>query len=151
VLSDAVDALARAGATVIEGWPDGVDPGQSSESFGFHVGLFFAFQHPGEDLPPLGAVIEQENRRMAVRAAWSDYFERNDVFVCPTNFTPAFPHDARPFDERTIPTPDGERPYAQQPFWIAHASLPGLPAVATPVGRTPGGLPVGVQILGPAV
>jgi amidase len=149
VLSDAVDALARAGATVIEGWPDGVDPGQSSESFGFHVGLFFAFQQPGEDLPPLGAVIEQENRRMAVRAAWSDYFERNDVFLCPTNFTPAFPHDARPFDERTIPTPDGERPYAQQPFWIAHASLPGLPAVATPVGRTPGGLPVGVQILGP--
>ena len=149
VLSDAVDALARAGATVIEGWPDGVDPGQSSESFGFHVGLFFAFQQPGEDLPPLGAVIEQENRRMAVRAAWSDYFERNNVFVCPTNFTPAFPHDARPFDERTIPTPDGERPYAQQPFWIAHASLPGLPAVAAPVGRTPGGLPVGVQILGP--
>ena len=119
------------------------------QSFGFHVGLFFAFQQPGEDLPPLGAVIEQENRRMAVRAAWSDYFERNDVFVCPTNFTPAFPHDARPFDERTIATPDGERPYAQQPFWIAHASLPGLPAVAAPVGRTPGGLPVGVQILGP--
>lgn len=86
---------------------------------------------------------------MAVRAAWSDYFERSDVFVCPTNFTPAFPHDGRPFDERTIPTPGGERPYAQQPFWIAHASLPGLPAVAAPVGRTPGGLPVGVQILGP--
>jgi amidase len=86
---------------------------------------------------------------MAVRAAWSDYFEPNDVFVCPTNFTPAFPHDARPFDERTIATPDGQRPYAQQPFWIAHASLPGLPAVAAPVGRTPGGLPVGVQILGP--
>jgi amidase len=86
---------------------------------------------------------------MAARAAWSDYFEGIDVFVCPTNFTPAFPHDARPFDERTIATPDGERPYAQQPFWIAHASLPGLPAVAAPVGHTPGSLPVGVQILGP--
>jgi amidase len=149
VLSDTVDALARAGGTITEGWPDGIDPGQSSESFGFHVGLYFAFVQPGEDLPQLGAVIEQENRRMAVRAAWSRYFEDVDVFMCPTNFTPAFPHDARPFEERTIATPGGERPYTQQPFWIAHASLPGLPVVAAPVGRTPGGLPVGVQILGP--
>jgi amidase len=70
VLSDTVDALARAGATITEGWPDGIDPGQSSESFGFHVGLYFAFLQPGEDLPPLAAVIEEENRRMAVRAAW---------------------------------------------------------------------------------
>jgi amidase len=37
LLSNAVDALARAGATVVEGWPDGVDPVQHYESFGFHV------------------------------------------------------------------------------------------------------------------
>jgi Asp-tRNA(Asn)/Glu-tRNA(Gln) amidotransferase A subunit family amidase len=30
-----------------------------------------------------------------------------------------------------------------------HASLPGLPAVAAPVGLTAGGLPVGVQVVGP--
>src|SRR5918999_841815 len=30
-LSDAVDVLARAGATVVEGWPDGVDPVQNYE------------------------------------------------------------------------------------------------------------------------
>ena len=149
-LSDTVDALARAGASVVEGWPDGVDPGQSAESFGFQVGLFFAFQQPGEEeLAPLAAVIEQERRRMAARSAWSQYFDEVDVFLCPTNFTAAFPHDPRPFDERTIATPDGKRPYNEQPFWIAHASLPGLPAVVAPVGRTPGGLPVGVQIVGP--
>jgi amidase len=28
LMSDAVDALARAGATVAEGWPDGLDPAQ---------------------------------------------------------------------------------------------------------------------------
>jgi amidase len=149
-LSDTVDALARAGASVVEGWPDGIDPGQSAESFGFQVGLFFAFQQPGEqELAPLAAVIEQERRRMAARIAWSQYFDEVDVFLCPTNFTAAFPHDPRPLDERTIATPDGQRPYNQQPFWIAHASLPGLPAVVAPVGRTPGGLPVGVQIVGP--
>jgi amidase len=151
VLSDAVDALARAGATVVEGWPEGVDPGRSAESFGFHVQLFFAFQQPGdgEDFAALSEVIEQARGRMAIRAAWGRYFERVDVFLCPVNFTPAFPHDTRPFEERTVATPEGERPYASQAFWVSHASLPGLPAVAAPVGRTPGRLPVGAQIVGP--
>jgi amidase len=149
LLSDAVDALARAGATVVEGWPDGVDPVRSYESFGFHVQLFFAFQQPGEEFATLPEVVDHENRRMAARAAWNRYFNQTDVFLSPVNFTPAFPHDPRPFEARTISTPDGERPYDNQSFWVSHASLPGLPAVAAPVGRTPGGLPVGAQIVGP--
>src|ERR687889_2139546 len=50
LLSNAVDALARAGATVVEGWPDGVNPVQQYESFGFRVQSFFAFQQHGEDV-----------------------------------------------------------------------------------------------------
>ncbi|MDQ6806898.1 MAG: amidase family protein [Actinomycetota bacterium] len=46
VLSDAVDALSRAGATVVEGWPEGVDQVKEYESFGLQVRLFFAFQEP---------------------------------------------------------------------------------------------------------
>jgi amidase len=150
VLSDAVDALARAGVTVVEGWPKGIDPEQIAESFGFQVGLFFAFQEPGEqDFARLSEVIEQERRRLAARAAWSAYFDNVDVFLCPTNFTAAFPHDARPFDQRSIATAEGDRPYTDQPFWITHASLPGLPALTAPAGRTPEGLPIGVQIIGP--
>jgi amidase len=148
-LANAVDGIARAGATVVEGWPADIDPGQVAESFAFHVGLFFAFQQPEEDFDRLSEFVEQENRRMATREAWSSYFDEIDVFLCPSNLTPAFPHDARPFDERTITTPEGERPYTNQPFWISHASLPGLPAVVAPIGRTPGGLPVGAQIVGP--
>jgi amidase len=148
-LSNAVDALSRAGATLIEGWPEGVDPVGQAESFGFHIGLFFAFAQPGAEVPKMAEFIEHENRRMFARAAWNRYFEDFDVFLCPANFTTAFPHDNRPFGERTITTPEGEQPYDRQPFWISHASLPGLPAVVAPVGRTPGGLPVGVQIIGP--
>jgi amidase len=135
LLAEAVDAVARAGATITEGWPEGIEPGAEAESFGYHVSLFFAF--------------DQENRRMSARAAWSRCFEHVDVFLCPANFTPAFPHDSRPFDERTIATPQGPRPYGSQPFWISHASLPGLPAAVAPIGKTPSGLPVGVQIIGP--
>jgi amidase len=148
-LSDAVDALARVGATVVEGWPDGVDPVRDYESFGFHVRLFFAFQQPGEDFATISQVIEHEHRRMASRVAWNRYFDDvADVFLCPVNFTPAFPHDSRPFEQRTITTPEGERPYNDQAFWVSHASLPGLPAVSAPIGRTPSGLPVGAQIMG---
>jgi len=149
-LSDAVDALAQAGATVVEGWPDGVDSVRNYESFGFHVQAFFAFQQPGEDFAKLSEFVDHENRRMAARAAWNRYFDDvADVFLCPVNFTPAFPHDTRPFEQRTIATPEGARPYDDQAFWASHASLPGLPAVAAPIGRTPGGLPVGAQVVGP--
>ena len=149
LLSDAVDLMARAGATVVEGWPDGIDPVRQYPSFGFHVQLFLAFAQPGEDFATLSQVIEQQARRMAAREAWARYFGDMDVFVCPANFTPAFPHDARPFGERQIMTPQGDRGYDQQPFWVSHAGLPGLPAVVAPIGRTPGGLPVGAQIVGP--
>jgi amidase len=149
VLSDAVDALARAGATVVEGWPEGVDPVGQAESFGFQVRLFFAYQQPEDDLPAFAEVVDQERRRMDARAAWASYFDEVDVFLCPTSFTPAFPHDPRPFEARTIPTAAGERPYTDLVFWVAHPALAGLPALSAPVGRTAGGLPVGVQVVGP--
>jgi amidase len=148
-LADAVDAIDRAGAKVIEGWPEGIDPAKTYQSFGYHVQLFLASQEPGAQFTRLPELFEQENYRMAARAAWTRYFEQVDVFLCPTNFTPAFPHDTRPLEQRTIRTPDGERAYDQQPFWTALASLPGLPAAVAPVGRTTRDLPVGAQIVAP--
>jgi amidase len=149
LLEEAVNALRRTGATVREGWPEEINPGAEADAFGYHVGLFFAFQQPDEEFAGLPAFIEQENRRMAARAAWSRYFTEVDVFLCPATFTPAIAHDSRPFDDRTITTPEGERPYTDQTFWIAHASLPGLPAAVAPIGTTASGLPVGIQVIAP--
>ena len=95
------------------------------------------------------AFIAQEHRRMAARAAWGRYFDDVDVFLCPAAFTTAFPLDNRPFGQRRIATPEGERRYDELPFWISHPSLPGLPAVAAPIGITPAGLPASAQIVGP--
>jgi len=144
-LSDAVDALSAAGATMVEGWPEGVDPVGQAEAFGFQVGQFFAFHGGDSDFATLPQVVEHHRRRMAARVAWDQYFAEVDVFVCPTVFTAAFPHT----EHHTILTPEGERPYSDLGFWIAHASLAGLPALSAPVGHTPGGLPVGAQIVGP--
>jgi amidase len=147
-LSNAIDAIAHAGATPVEGWPEGVDASQGAELFGFHVGLFFAY-HQDEQFAQAAEFIEHEHRRMVARAGWRTYFDDVGVFVCPANFTPALPHDSRPLNERTISTPEGDRPYTSQAFWISHASLPGLPAVVAPIGSTGDGLPVGAQIIGP--
>ncbi|MCU1487183.1 MAG: amidase [Actinomycetia bacterium] len=148
-LAATVDGLVEAGATVVEGWPPGVDAARDFESFGFQVGLFFAYQDAGSEPAVLAGFVEQEIRRMATRAAWGRYFEDVDVFLCPANFTAAFTHDVRPFEERMITTSAGEVSYASQPFWSSHASLSGLPAVVAPVGVTAAGLPVGVQVIGP--
>ncbi|MGW5715351.1 amidase family protein [Amycolatopsis sp. NPDC003865] len=129
-LSDAVDALAVAGVPVVEGWPDGVDPVVQAEAFGFQVEWFFAAQEGRE---PDGA-DEQERQRAALGAAWARYFTDFDVFLTPTVFTTAPAHDDR-------------RRYDDQVFWIAQASLPGLPAVSAPVG---GPLPAGLQVVGPS-
>jgi amidase len=130
VLSDAVDALAKAGVPLREGWPDGVDPVVQAAAFGFQVEWFFAAQEARE----LAGTDERERQRAALGAAWARYFADVDVFLCPTVFTTAFPHDDR-------------HRYDDQVFWVAQASLPGLPAVSAPAG---GALPVGLQVVGPA-
>ena len=47
----------------------------------------------------------------------------------------------------TAPKHDDRDRYDDQVFWIAQASLPGLPAVSAPLA---GALPVGLQVVGPA-
>jgi amidase len=66
------------------------------------------------------------------------------------SYVPAFPHDhSIPLKNRMIQTPEGPRRYQELRCWISIATLCGLPATVAPIGLTGGGLPVGVQILGP--
>ena len=91
-----------------------------------------------------------DGRRRAARGIWQAYFRTHDAFLMPTAFMPAFPHDQSPSQlQRVLSTPAGPRPYLDLLFWISFASLTGLPATTAPVGLTRGGLPVGIQIVGP--
>lgn len=148
-LSNTVDALARTGARIVTGWPDGVDADSVYETFGFLLNVFLAYAQSEPSDIDFGEFIDHEHRRMSIRAAWQDYHRDVDVFLCPVNFTTAIPHDDRPFEQRRVATTSGHRPYTDQSFWTAHASLPGLPAVSAPIRSTSGGLPVGIQIIGP--
>lgn len=150
VLSDAADRLAAAGAEVVESWPSGIDTSATMPSFGFALQRFMAAADPTSGWSATGAEIDRARQRHAeMRAAWARYFTEVDAFVCPVNFTAAIEHDARPFDQRTVHTCDGERRYDEQPFWTAQPAVAGLPALAAPAGRTQAGLPVGMQIVGP--
>jgi amidase len=87
--------------------------------------------------------------RTGLSHQWRNLFREWDIVLCPVTPTVAFPHDQRPWDERTI-TVDGQAiRYGDQFMWPGVATLCGLPATAIPVGLSDGGLPVGVQAIGP--
>lgn len=94
--------------------------------------------------------IEANNRRELHRHGWRQLFAEFDAVVCPITPTPAFPHDHHPNPlERLIDIDGVEHPYFDQLVWAGLATMPGLPATAVPAGRSPEGLPVGVQLIGP--
>ncbi|MCX4091735.1 amidase [Nocardia sp. alder85J] len=94
--------------------------------------------------------IEANNRRELHRHGWRQLFAEFDVVVCPITPTPAFPHEHGPdLLQRRIDIDGVEYPYFDQLVWAGVATMPGLPATAIPAGRSPEGLPVGVQLIGP--
>ena len=87
--------------------------------------------------------------RTRLRYAWREFFQGVDVLLSPVAATAAFPHDHNPDSEqRRIPVNGKSRPYGEQMFWSAPASLSYLPATAAPLGLTAAGLPVGMQVIG---
>jgi amidase len=88
--------------------------------------------------------------RTRLRAQWRELFKSFDAVICPVMPTPAYKQDQSPDQEmRRIDVDGKEYPYPDQLAWPGIATLPGLPATAIPVGLSPEGLPVGVQIVGP--
>lgn len=172
-LEKMVGALEGAGVEVAEGWPKGVNPGRLFEDYRYIRYASDAASLTGAQIYELlkaekvsdgsdeyaaahayaSSVKEFEDtlwRRAQAREAWRDYFGTFDAFLIPPAFTPAFPHDhGIPLKSRVLNTPEGARKYQELRFWISFATLCGLPATVAPVGRTTGGLPVGVQVVGP--
>ncbi|HEY6517489.1 MAG TPA: amidase [Steroidobacteraceae bacterium] len=90
-----------------------------------------------------------QRTRIAISHQWRQLFREWDVVICPVLPTTAFPHDDTEMSRRTIDV-DGQRiSYGLQAVWSGLSSLSGLPATAMPIGPGSGGLPIGVQIIGP--
>ena len=94
--------------------------------------------------------VLDEGARAQLRAQWHQLFKSFDAVICPIMPTPAYPHDHSLEQEKRRIAIDGkDYVYPDQLAWPGIATLPGLPATAIPLGLSPAGLPVGVQIVGP--
>ncbi|WP_308120125.1 amidase family protein [Streptomyces bambusae] len=90
----------------------------------------------------------EERRRL--RERWTAYFAGLDVLVTPAAPTAAGPDlTGVPVAERHITVDGVRRSYWQQTTWLGLAGLAGLPAATVPLTRTPDGLPLGIQLIGP--
>jgi amidase len=94
--------------------------------------------------------ILADRARTALRAGWRKLFGDFDVVLCPVMPTPAYPHDHSPDQRRRTIDIDGvASSYQDQILWPGIATVTGLPATAMPIGLSPEGLPIGMQVIGP--
>ena len=94
-------------------------------------------------------------QREQYRAAWRAFFREWDVLLMPAFLTPAYPHWDKPFPgtpESIRKTLDvNGKPVLEELglFCASVATLSGQPSTAFPAGRSRGGLPIGLQSIGP--
>jgi len=108
-----------------------------------------------DDLRLKGVVMSHRDwiRTGRVRAGiadrWRRLFHDFDVVLCPVMPTPAFAHDHGDMTGRRIVIDGVAVRYVDQTMWPSLATVAGLPSTAMPIGRSGGGLPIGMQIIGP--
>lgn len=90
-----------------------------------------------------------DDLRHALRRTWFEFFGEWDLLICPVSSTPAVPHDhvSQRWEQKVVV--DGETFAAtDQMFWVGFSALAFLPSTVAPIGRSTGGLPIGMQIIG---
>jgi amidase len=151
VMRQAVDRLADAGARVEEAHPP-VSFAEQVELCNYLVGAAVSVNLPDDVAEKSSGShltwLRADERRAHLRKIWQEWFERYDVLICPVMATAAFPHNQKgTFMSRTVEINGAARPYPDLVSWTELIGLLGLPSAVPPVGQTPSGLPVGVQVV----
>jgi amidase len=164
-----ITQLGRTGARLTRGWPAGIDPAAEWRT-NQYLSHSTSLRTPSEEeLAPLRKRLEtnpddlaaavavnphshwvaETRRQMNSRILWQQYFQSHDVFLLPTAFCVAFPHDhSTPVENRRVETSNGKQSMDVMGYTV-FANLSGLPATVAPIGKTPVGLPAGIQIVAP--
>ena len=143
--------LAKAGASVAQASDLLPDLAEVGDTYGQIVQTVLAHAEPGSRSPmPLRTWFDLLATRTRIRAQLRTLFTQFDAVLCPAVGCAAFEHVAEPdFEKRTLTIDGRPTPYGALASWSGLASLGGLPATVAPAGFTAGGLPLGVQIVGP--
>jgi len=91
-------------------------------------------------------VARAYTQRTTLSERMREFFRAYDVLVLPVSQVPPFPAD------QEFPSAINGRPMQTYLDWMRAAYLitvTGCPAISVPAGRTPDGLPVGIQIVAP--
>ncbi len=90
--------------------------------------------------------------RAVARRRWADFFSDFDILLCPVTPVPPFRHvhsaEGSNWAHATLADHD-DRPYGDLVGWTSLIGSAYLPVTVPPVGRTEGGLPIGVQVVAP--
>jgi len=106
-----------------------------------------AFQEDRREPPTLlREFLSALHRRDGTITRWEAFFQTRDAFITPVSITSAFPH----CQTGSVRRVDGKK----RDYWAANAhcklfNYTGHPVVVIPLETPDGGLPVGVQIVGP--
>ena len=96
-------------------------------------------------LIPAVAIEKARRVRVMVRRSLAELFERVDLLAWPTVAAPA-PR----LDDTSVELPSGRYPADYvNPRQGGIANLTGVPAISVPVGRSPEGLPLALQLIAP--
>jgi len=143
--------LAKAGVLVAPASGQLPDLAEVGDTYDRIVQTVLAHAEPGGRSPmALHTWFDLLAARTRIRAQLRALFAQFDAVLCPAAGCAAFEHVAEPdWEKRTLTVDKRPVPYATLGAWAALASLGGLPATVAPAGFTAGGLPLGVQIVGP--
>ena len=153
LLRNAADRLADAGARVEDAHPP-IDFGAQRDLFFSMITAAIA-PSMDDDLAEIAggahlAWLRADDQRAKFAAIWAEWFEQYDALLCPVLPVPAFAHQQQPdFMERTL-TINGEvHPHVILVAWLGLIGVVDLPSAVAPIGRTPQGLPIGIQVVAP--
>ncbi len=90
-----------------------------------------------------------DERRELLRRQWEAWFSQHDALLCPVGPVAAQPLSEADLLTRTMTVNGSTRPANDLIRWPGLIGVAYLPSTVVPVGRTSGGLPVGIQVVGP--
>lgn len=135
-----------------------ISPGLPDDIFDLALALEAIPEEPGEDaLVEMGRGtimrhrdwIALDERRERLRRQWAAWFAHHDALLCPVGPVAAQPLSDEDVVSRTMIV-NGEKRSANDLIrWPGLIGVSYLPSTVVPVGRTPGGLPVGIQVVAP--